>query len=283
MTAIASAEVLTMIVALTAAFGLLIGSFLNVVIYRVPIGKSVVAPASSCPGCESPIRVIDNIPVLSWLALRGKCRNCAEPISARYPLVELATGALLVVTALRFGPAVIEAPTTTATIAALIVLVAFLYVAAVAVALAAIDLDTHTLPNVIVLPAYIVGGLLLLTAAVLSGDFEPFFRALLGAGILFVAYLIMAIAYPGGMGLGDVKLAGVLGLYLGWLGWGSLAVGAFAAFLFGGLFSVALVVSRRATRKSGIPFGPWMLLGAFVSFFIGEPAWAGYLSLVGIA
>lgn len=282
MSALAAGEMLALIVALTGLFGLLVGSFLNVVIYRVPLRKSVVAPASSCPGCDSPIRAFDNIPVLSWLLLRGKCRTCSERISARYPLVELGTGLLLVVTALRFGPAVIEATDAAATVASLVTLVAFLYIAAVSVALAAIDLATHTLPNVIVLPAYAVGGVLLLVAAVLTGDYEPFFRGLIGAGIMFAGYLIMAIAYPGGMGLGDVKLAGVLGLYLGWLGWGSLAVGAFAAFLLGGLFSVGLVLTRRATRKSGIPFGPWMLIGAFVSFFIGEPAWAGYLSMVGI-
>jgi len=164
-----------------------------------------------------------------------------------------------------------------------VALVAFLYLAAVSVALTMIDLDTHTLPNRIVLTAYPIGATLLTGAAVMAGEAERLLPALIGAAALFGLYLLMALLYPGGMGLGDVKLAGMLGLYLGWLGWGPLAVGAFSAFLLGGLFSLVLVITRRANRKSGIPFGPWMLAGAWLGIFGGEAIATGYLSLFGLA
>ena len=164
-----------------------------------------------------------------------------------------------------------------------LVLVAFLFLAAVSIVLALIDLDTHRLPNAIVLPSYVVGVVLLASAGILGADYAALLRAGIGMAALWVAYLLMALAYPGGMGRGDVKLAGVLGLFLGYLGWGPLAVGAFAAFLLGGLFAVGLVMARRANRKSGIPFGPWMLAGAWVGVFFGATIWSGYLTLLGVA
>ena len=165
----------------------------------------------------------------------------------------------------------------------LVTLVAFLYLAAVSVSLAMIDLDTHTLPNRIVLPAYPVATVLLAAAALMAGEPGRILGALVGGAALFGVYLLLALAYPAGMGLGDVKLAGVLGLYLGWLGWGELAVGGFAAFLLGGFFALALVIARKANRKSGIPFGPWMLAGAWLGIFYGEQIANGYLSLFGLA
>jgi leader peptidase (prepilin peptidase)/N-methyltransferase len=163
-----------------------------------------------------------------------------------------------------------------------ITFVAFLYLAAISVALAFIDLDTHKLPNRIVLPAYGVGIVLLGFASALSGNYDSLLRAAIGGAALFLAYLLMALAYPRGMGLGDVKLAGVLGLFLGWLGWGPLVVGAFGAFVLGGVFSIILLALRRVGRKSGIPFGPWMLMGAWVGIFWGNTIFAGYLSLFGL-
>jgi leader peptidase (prepilin peptidase) / N-methyltransferase len=273
----------TLLAIASGVLGVLVGSFLNVVIYRVPIGKSIVSPPSACPGCDTPIKGYDNIPVISWMLLRGKCRTCKTGISARYPLVELGTGILFAATGWFFAGGVGEATTTQQTIAASLTLIAFLYLAAVSVALTAIDLDTHLLPNAIVYPTYVVGVVLLATSALLVGDTAALIGAGIGAASLFVAYLIMALAYPGGMGLGDVKLAGALGLFLGFLSWGALIVGAFAAFLLGGLFSIVLLITRRAGRKSGIPFGPWMLAGAWLGVFIGDGAWNGYLTLVGIA
>ena len=266
-------------VVLAAVLGLLLGSFLNVVVYRVPIGKSIVSPPSACPNCHHEIAPYDNIPVMSWLLLRGKCRSCAVPISARYPLVELATSASFALVALGFAPACFAATTSAGAVAAVLIMVAFLYLAAITIALALIDLDVHKLPNVIVIPAYGVSAALFAAASILSGDFGP----LIGSGIamtaLFVFYLLMAIVYPGGMGFGDVKLAGVLGIYLGWAGWGAVAVGAFSAFLLAGVFSIILLATKRAGRKSGIPFGPWMFAGAWLGVVVGNSVFASYLSV----
>lgn len=275
--------VVVIAVALSCVLGLVVGSFLNVVIYRVPNGLSIVSPASACPRCGAPIKPYDNVPVLSWIVLRGKCRSCRTSISSRYPLVELGT-------AVFFGAAawgILSGWVSTATptepgVGTFLVLVAFLYLAAVSVALALIDLDTNRLPNVIVLPSYLFGAALLVVASVLQGNFAPLLGAAIGLAALWTTYFLLSLAYPGGMGFGDVKLSGVLGLYLGFLGWGPLAVGAFAAFLLGGLYAVGLLVTRRATRKSGIPFGPWMLAGAWVGIFCGERVWDGYLTLLGV-
>jgi leader peptidase (prepilin peptidase)/N-methyltransferase len=272
-------------ITLCTIFGALIGSFLNVVIYRVPRDESVVSPPSACPICGHPIRGIDNVPVLSWLVLRGRCRDCSAPISRRYPLVELATALFFA----GVGWSVLsrlpgaDAVGGLSVIPVILTLLAFLYLAAVSVALALIDLDTHRLPNKIVLPAYIVGGALLGAAALVAGEYPRLIGAGVGLAAMWLAYFLMAVLYPGGMGFGDVKLAGVLGFFLGWLGWGPLIVGSFSAFLIGGLFAVVLLATRRVTRKGGIPFGPWMLVGAWLGIFAGDTIWHRYLGLFGLA
>lgn len=281
-----SVELLSIVAASVGIFGLAIGSFLNVVVYRVPIGLSVVSPPSACPNCGIPIKAIDNIPVVSWLALRGKCRGCATAISRRYPLVELGTGLFFAAIAAwylltltgdgGFSP-------TAQVVANVLELVAFLYLASVSVTLALIDVDVHKLPNRIVLPSYIVAIALLGSASLLTGDCWALARLGIGLAASWIVYFTMAIVYPGGMGFGDVKLAGLLGLFLGWLGWGALATGTFAAFLLGGLFAVILVIARRANRKSGIPFGPWMLAGAWVGIGVGNAAFSSYLSIFGLS
>ena len=262
--------------------GLLIGSFLNVVIYRVPLGRSVVTPASACPGCAMPIEPRDNIPVLSWLVLRGRCRNCRSGISWRYPAVELGTGLLFLLAAVLTVPEILDASSAAQVISAVLLTIAFLWLAAVSVALALIDIDVHRLPDRIIVPSYIVGVLLLGAASVLSGDGERALRAGIAMIALAAAYFLMALVYPGGMGLGDVKLAGLIGLYLGFTGWGALAVGAISAFILAGIFAGVLIATGKATRKSGIPFGPWMLAGAWIGLAAGQPIAAGYLSLFGL-
>jgi leader peptidase (prepilin peptidase)/N-methyltransferase len=271
-----------LLVALVGITGLAIGSFLNVVVYRVPAGMSVVHPRSACPNCGHEITARDNVPVLSWLLLRGKCRDCAEPISKRYPLVELAGAAAFVIVGIWAAPAIAAAPNALLAIAAVLRLLAFLYLAAISVALSIIDIEKHRLPKAIVLPGYAVGAVLLGTAAVLEGDWVGLGRMAAGSGILFGFYFLLAFISPRGMGMGDVMLAGVLGLFLGSLGWGQLAVGAGAAFVLGGLFSIILLITRRVGRKGGIPFGPWMLLGAWVGVFAGTAIAGGYLSIVGL-
>ena len=270
------------IVAFAALFGLMIGSFLNVVIYRVPLGRSVVSPPSACPNCGVAVRPRDNIPVLSWILLRGRCRDCGAPISPRYLFVELGTAVFFGIVTW-WGMRVLLPVLGDAVVAAAFSLLAYLYLAAISVALALIDIDTHRLPNRILLPAYGVSAVLLTAGALLAGEPGRLLGAAVGGAGLFGLYLLLAVVRPGAMGFGDVKLAGVLGIYLGWLGWGQLAVGAFGAFLLGGLFGVVLLLARRAGRTSSIPFGPWMLLGAWLGIFFGEALAAGYLRLYGLA
>jgi leader peptidase (prepilin peptidase)/N-methyltransferase len=240
---------------LAAVLGLVVGSFLNVVIWRVPRGESVVSPPSHCPACDRPVRPRDNVPVASWLLLRGRCRDCGAPISARYPAVELGTAVVFAVLAVRIGA---EAA-----------LPAFLYLGAIGVALSMIDLDVKRLPNVIVLPSYVVTAALLTVAAAVDHRWDDLLRAGLAMAGLYGFYFLLALIYPAGMGFGDVKLAGVLGLYLGWLGWGEVVVGGFLGFLFGAFVGGGLMVVRRAGRKSAIPFGPFMVAGALVAILWG--------------
>src|SRR5436309_3234912 len=186
---------------LGGVFGMLIGSFLNVVVYRVPRGLSVVAPPSACGGCGTRIRWYDNVPVLSWLLLRAKCRDCGSRISVRYPLLELGTGVAFAVVVLSTPP--VPAVDLPAVLGAVAGVVAFLYLAAITVALAAIDLDVKRLPNAIVLPAYAVGAVLLGASSLASGDPWALARAAAGAVISFGLYLVLALVSPGGMGFGD--------------------------------------------------------------------------------
>lgn len=268
-----------LVAGLCGVLGLAVGSFLNVVVYRVPAGLSVVRPRSACPDCGHAISAWENIPVLSWILLRGRCRSCAKPISIRYPLVEVAGAVAFALVAAWVVQASWPAPLS---VAVGLRLVALLYLAAVSIALAIIDLQVHRLPDRIVLPSYAVGGLLLAAAGVLDGDLVGLARAAAGAGVSVAFYLLLALIKPGAMSLGDIKLAGVLGLYLGAAGWAQLVVGTFAAFLLGGIAALVLLAVRRVGRRDGIPFGPWMLLGAWVGLIAGAPLTDLYLRLAGL-
>jgi leader peptidase (prepilin peptidase)/N-methyltransferase len=251
---------------LIGLLGLVIGSFLNVVIWRVPRGESVASPPSHCPGCDAAITPRDNIPVFSWLVLRGRCRHCSCRISVRYPLVELLTAVLFVATAARIG---VHAD-----------LPAYLCLAAVGVALSLIDIDVQRLPDVLTLPSYPVLLALLGIAAGVDDRGDDFVRALVGMVVVLVFYAGVRFAYPAGMGLGDVKLSGIVGLALGWLGWGPLVVGAFAAFVVGAAVSVGVLVFHEGGRKTRVPFGPFMLIGIAIGVAIGHPVAHAYLHTV---
>jgi leader peptidase (prepilin peptidase) / N-methyltransferase len=243
--------------------GLAVGSFLNVVIHRVPRGESLVRPGSHCPRCGHAIRNRHNVPVAGWLMLRGRCADCSARISVRYPLVEAGTAALFVAVAAKFGWSW-QLP-------------AFLYLAAIAIALAMIDLDVLRLPDQIVLPSYTVALVLLLPAMIIDHRWGSATRGLIAAAVVYALFWIISWF---GMGGGDVKLSPLLGFYLGWLGWSWVAIGLFAGFVLGSLVSVVLLATRRVRFKSRVPFGPFLLAGAFVAVFAAAPIAAWYQTLL---
>ena len=242
--------------AIAALFGAVIGSFLNVVAYRLPRRESLVTPASRCPSCEAPIKPYDNVPVFGWLLLRGRCRACRAPISPRYPAVEALTAALAV--------AVVLARHSVHDIALGLVLVVVL------VPVALIDLEHRIIPNKITGPAAIAAlGIGLATRP--SGVPEQLIAAAAAGGFL----LVFALAYPRGMGMGDVKLAAVLGLFLG----RSVGVALMAAVLAATLVG-AIIMARRGVeqgRKTAVPFGPFLAFGAVVALLFGPSLVHWYL------
>ncbi|TIC88950.1 prepilin peptidase [Nocardioides sp. GY 10113] len=247
-----------MIPLVAGALGLVVGSFLNVVVHRVPVGASVVTPGSACPGCTTPIRARHNVPVLGWLMLRGRCYDCAAPISARYPLVEAGTGLAFVLVTHR----VLALDAADGAIDQIGVLPAYLVFCALAIALSVIDLETRRLPDALVLPAYpLLAGLLLLG----GGEANALLRALVGGAGLALLYFAIWFAAPGGMGFGDVKLSGIVGAMTAYLSWGTFLVGAFGAFVLGAIAGILLIVTDRAGRRSALPFGPFMLLAAWAA------------------
>ncbi len=255
-----------------AVLGLLIGSFLNVVVWRLPRGESLSHPSSHCPFCNHAIRPYDNIPVVSWLILRRRCRDCSAPISARYPAVELTTGLLFLFMAMSIGWH--------------LSLIGYEFFVATGVALALIDIDTRRLPDALTFPTYLVAAAALAADSAHSGHWDPFVRAVEGMAALFAFYwatriIGKAVLGKTAMGLGDVKLSGILGLLLTWLSWGALCVGAFAGFLVGAVAGVALIVSGRGKLATKIPYGPYMLVGALVGIFWGTSIAHWYLNLSG--
>jgi leader peptidase (prepilin peptidase)/N-methyltransferase len=245
-----------MVASVALAWGLLIGSFLNVLAYRLPRGESLAVPASRCPGCETPIRPYDNVPVLSWLLLRGKCRACGIAISARYPAVEALTAALFAAVALVHGPS--------AATALGIVLVALL------VPIALIDLDLRIIPNKLTGAGAIAA--VILTAALEPGQLPE--RLAAGAALAFAFSLPAFIG--GGMGMGDAKLVGVLGLFLGWHALIAVGVG----LITGTVVGVAVIarVGMARGRKTTVPFGPFLAFGGIVALLAGGPLAELYLS-----
>lgn len=246
-----------LLVSVCGVLGLVVGSFLNVVIARVPKKESVVSPRSRCPGCGTFIAPRDNIPVLSWLLLRGRCRSCGARISFRYPLVELATAALFALTAVRFG---VDAA-----------LPAFLVFVAALVAITPIDLELRIVPNRIVYPTLFVSVPLLLVAAAVDGDWRSARDAAIGGAAAFAAFFVLWYISPKGMGFGDVRLSAVIGIFLGWIGPWHIALGLFLAFLSASAIGIALMLAGRKGRKDAIPFGPFLALGALVAMLVGEP------------
>jgi leader peptidase (prepilin peptidase) / N-methyltransferase len=254
---------------LIGLLGLAVGSFLNVVIYRVPRAESLVSPGSRCPSCGSPIRPWHNIPVVGWLVLRGRCAACGAPIGVRYPLVEAGTAALFVVLALRLD-----------SLGLLSALPAYLYFGAIGIALALIDLDCRRLPTAIVLPSYPVLAVLLAASAAWQGDWWSLARAVIGAAALFAFFLAIVLIHPPGMGFGDVRLSGLIGGALAYLSWSTVVIGGFAGFFLGAVIGLIVIAVRGGGRKTAVPFGPFMIGGALLAVFVAEPITHWYVDLV---
>ena len=245
-------------------FGMAVGSFANVAVHRVPLGMSVVSPRSACPDCGTTLAWYDNIPLLSFVALRGRCRSCGRRISLRYPLVEAAVGAVWAGMVLRIGIRP-ELP-------------AFLAFGTTLVILSAIDLEHHRLPDKVLGPAAVVAIVLLVPAAGIGRRWVPLEHAALGALGYGLPMLVLGLAAPSAMGGGDVKFAPYLGLHLGWLGLRLVLTGALLGLIAGGLGGVALLIAGKKGMKDAIPFGPFMALGALAAILLGPSAlrvWPG--------
>jgi leader peptidase (prepilin peptidase)/N-methyltransferase len=247
--------VLALLIVGCGLLGLAIGSFLNVVIYRVPRDESVVTPRSRCPTCATPIKEYDNIPVLSWIALRGKCRHCHAPISPRYLVVELATGALFAGVAARMGFAW--------------ALPAFLVLLAALLALSCIDIEFLILPKKIIYPSLVLVTVLLVLASGATHDWNRLEIGAICAAAWFVFFFAMNFASPRILGFGDVRLAPLIGLALGWLGWRYVVLGFFAANLIGLVIGLVLIGARRMKRDQPIPYGVFLAAGAALAIYAG--------------
>lgn len=252
-----------------AAFGLIAGSFLNVVIYRVPRRESVVLPSSHCPACAHPLAAQDNIPLISYLFQKGKCRYCGARISKQYPLVEAVTALIFVTSLLKYGltPAFFMA-------------VFFLLVL---LAVSVIDIEHQIIPNVIVLPAIAIAAIQIPLFALTKLDnislvdraywLWPVVGFLIGGGLLF----LLAIIWPNGMGGGDIKLAALMGLFLGRY----VIVALFLGFFLGSVGGITAMSFFGKSRKDLIPFGPYLAGGSLIALYVGVPLVKWYLGISG--
>jgi leader peptidase (prepilin peptidase)/N-methyltransferase len=245
-----------------AAFGAIIGSFLNVCIYRLPRGGSLVWPASRCPHCQRPLSWFENVPVVSYLGLRARCRTCRAPISVRYPVVEALTGAMFTLGWWYYGPSVL--------------LASRLLFGCALIVLFAIDLEHHLLPNAITLPGVVVG--LVLSFATEPGWLASVVGIVVGAGLLYVvAEVYYRVRHEEGLGMGDVKMLAMIGAFLGWK---LTILTIMLASFVGSIVGVALIATGRGSLKYALPFGTFLALGAAAAATVGQPLLDWYLGLL---
>jgi leader peptidase (prepilin peptidase)/N-methyltransferase len=251
---------MTLAVALSALFGLVVGSFLNVCIYRLPRRQSIVWPASRCTACSRPLAWFENVPVASWLILRGRCRTCGSRISVVYPVVELVTAIVCAGGVLVYG--------------ATWLLAVRLVFACALIVLFAIDLEHQILPNVITLPGIAVG--FVASWFLPPGWISSLIGIALGGGVLFaIAEAYYRLRHQEGLGMGDVKMLAMIGAFLGWP---LMLLTLVLASFVGSLVGVALLAGGRGTMQAALPFGTFLALGALVAAIAGEPMLAWYLS-----
>ncbi len=244
-----------LLIGFCAFLGLAVGSFVNVVVYRVPCGLSVISPRSACPSCGAAIIERDNIPVISWLMLKGRCRQCREPISIRYPFIELACCGLFAATAARFGRDWVLPP--------------YLVLFAGLLALSVIDVERLLLPKKIVYPLTIVVSGLFVVAAAATGSWHNLLIASLCGLAWFALFYLLYAASSRLLGFGDVRLAPLLGLSLGWLGVRYVLLGFFGANLVGAAIGIALIASHRIGRQQQLPYGVFLAAGCVIAVFAG--------------
>ena len=238
-----------------ALFGLVVGSFLTVVTARVPVGESIASPGSHCPLCGVPIRPVDNVPLLSYVLRRGRCRACAARIPLRYPAIEFATACL-------FAAVTARVPTHRAA-------PAYCVLAAGLVALTVVDLERFRLPTPIIASTAAVGLPLLLLPALAAHDLASLVRVPIAGAVGFALLGLVFVVSPRGIGFGDVRLAGLCSAFLGWLGYRVAAVGLVLAFLSAGIIAIGLLVAGRAGRKTRLPFGPFLATGTAAAILFG--------------
>jgi len=248
--------------AIAAVFGALVGSFLNVCIYRLPLGTSIVWPASACPHCRREISWFENLPIVSYLALRGRCRTCREPIGMRYPIIEAITAAMFGAAWWYYGPSAL--------------LVSRLIFGCALIVLFAIDLEHHLLPNVITLPGIVVG--FALSFFTEPGWADSLIGIVVGGGsLLLMFYLYLAVRKREGLGMGDPKMLAMIGAFLGWKM--TLVALMFASFA-GSFFGLAMMATRRGSMESMLPFGCFLAVGAAVAATIGPSIVQWYLGFL---
>ena len=263
-----------LLIALAVVLGLMFGSFASAAAYRIPRNESFVTGRSKCPNCGSTITAIENIPVFSYMFLRGRCRHCGAKISIRYPLIELGTGLLFGLAAWKFGA---EAETA--------IYCAFFWVLVV---LTIIDIEHHLLPTRVIYPALLVGAVALMVTTLVRDDTDRILDMVIGAAVFGGIFFVIFYAAPkGGFGFGDVRLALLLGTFVGYLGApGLVLVAMFMSFLTGALIGITLKWREDRGREEGaplrkakIPFGPYMALGSVIAIFWGQRILDGYLGL----
>jgi leader peptidase (prepilin peptidase)/N-methyltransferase len=245
---------------IVAEVGLMMGSFLNVCIHRLPLGESIVLPASHCPRCMHPLRWHDNLPLIGYLVLRGRCRHCREPISIRYPIIELATGMLFIAVYVVYGPGW--------------VMVQRLVFGSAMIVLFMIDLEHQILPNVITLPGIVIG--LAFSVILPPGVRDALIGIAAGGGVLYlIAEAWYRLRGEDAMGMGDVKMLAMIGAFLGWK---LMIVTLLLSSTVGSIVSIALIGGGRATMKTRVPYGVFLAAGALVAAFVGDRMIEWYLS-----